>query len=526
MRRSRLLLLAAALVLTLGLVPASAAQLGAAVPVLASDTVQVVGVVPSASAISTAFSSDSPHMYVNTLRGIEVYDISNPRLPLLVGYEPTLHFQNEAVSLGERADGSKFVIVGFDAIGVTPTYGGGVATFDEIAVVEVTDPSSPSVVARLKFDDPGSAHTVSCVNAECTYAYSAGYYRGSGTQRAEFFSVIDLTDFRNPVYVGTQPSAVGYLGHDWDVDEVGIAWHVGWEGLAAYDVSDPLNPVVLNTSDENGLNGSEWNNFILHNSLRPNAGRFGLGAPGEDGPATSNPGLERARERVQDRGRAGEAPPFQVGGGSEGTEPLDPSVPHVENGNVLLVTEEDYIDTTCQTEGSFQTWHVPELDPAVNPGGVPGQGTVTPLDQWNTELLDSGVKTPAGAFCSAHYFDYHQDGFVAQGFYQQGIRILDVRDPADIKQVGYWVTGAQESWGAYWVPERDENGHVTGEKTNLIYTNDPSRGIEILEVALPSSAPEATADRSAPTLAEWHEPNPAMAARASQQWGYACPLLP
>jgi hypothetical protein len=46
------------------------------------------------------------------------------------------------------------------------------------------------------------------------------------------------------------------------------------------------------------------------------------------------------------------------------------------------------------------------------------------------------------------------------------------------------------------VPEYDADGHQTGDKTNLVYTNDPTRGLEILEVDLPEvrgSAPEVTA---------------------------------
>jgi hypothetical protein len=100
--RTRLVPLLVAPLLLAGGAPASGLDLNSTleldVPVFSSGNVRLVGAVPSALAISTAFSTDSPHMYVNTLRGIEVYDISNPRLPLLVGYEPTLHFQNEVAT--------------------------------------------------------------------------------------------------------------------------------------------------------------------------------------------------------------------------------------------------------------------------------------------------------------------------------------------------------------------------------------------------------------------------------------------
>ena len=46
------------------------------------------------------------------------------------------------------------------------------------------------------------------------------------------------------------------------------------------------------------------------------------------------------------------------------------------------------------------------------------------------------------------------------------------------------------------MPEYDGDGQRTGNKTNLIYTNDPTRGLEILEVDLPDErgdAPTVTA---------------------------------
>ena len=42
-----------------------------------------------------------------------------------------------------------------------------------------------------------------------------------------------------------------------------------------------------------------------------------------------------------------------------------------------------------------------------------------------------------------HVLARHEQGagFIAQGWYQQGMRILDVRDPMNIKQVGYFFAG-------------------------------------------------------------------------------------
>jgi hypothetical protein len=83
-----------------------------------------------------------------------------------------------------------------------------------------------------------------------------------------------------------------------------------------------------------------------------------------------------------------------------------------------------------------------------------------------------------GASCSAHWFTVLGD-MVAIGFYGQGTRILDVSDPTDIKQAGYFRVPAVAASGdtpaqlannasaAYW-----HNGYV--------YVADYTRGIDVL----------------------------------------------
>jgi hypothetical protein len=92
------------------------------------------------------------------------------------------------------------------------------------------------------------------------------------------------------------------------------------------------------------------------------------------------------------------------------------------------------------------------------------------------------------AFCSAHWFDVHQSGIVAQGFYEGGLRLIDVRDPRDLKEYGYVASGLSEVWDAYWVPQRNKNGVAGGNKTNIVYTVDAVRGLDVYTVDLPGSA--------------------------------------
>ena len=489
MRRRLLTLAIAALTVVAGL-PATALS---TVPVIASDSVEVVGTIPNVTAISAAFATDKPIMYQHTLNGLVTYDISNPTLPKPLATLPLPNFQNEAMSLGERPDGTKFLIIGFDIYGVTPQDQKAALDY-ELVIIDVTNPAAPKLRGRVKTES--SAHTVSCVTQSCELAYTSGAYE-------PFFNPIDLTDLDNPKQL-PKIYSLAEEGHDWDADDAGIQWHVGTKGAVAYDVTEPLKPVPLNSSNTAGVDttdfaGKPYNNFILHNSIRPNATAF----------------------------QADVAPSLGA-------------------GNVLLITEEDYVHVSAsgagrcgQYEGAFSTWHIPHLDAqryaAENPAGVNlvsadrkayGKGSIAPLDLWNTELLASGTTTPAGAFCSAHYFDYHQDGIVAQGWYQQGTRFLDVRDPANIKQVGYFFTGALETWGAYWVPEYDAAGIQTGKKTDLVYTNDAVRGIDILRFDFASlSAPEGQEPVEAPILPQWIATTGAVAASPpSAKFGYLCRL--
>lgn len=466
-------------------------------PPVFSENVELLAQIPDAAAISAAFDQQRPYLYVSTLHGIDVYDVSDPALPVLVGAAPMALFQNEAVSMGQavaREDGTTFVLVGLDAAGAAVQKGSPSVRRSSTAlyVVDVTDPARPFV--RSSTPSTTNTHTVSCADAACNYAYTAG-------TRTKF-SIIDLRDLDAPAELKTVPSPFGW--HDWDLDDTGtIAWQTGDGGSAAWDVTDPANPVLLNTTNANGKAGGPggWNDFIHHNLVRPNGNLFDDRQVDADG---------------------------NVVGYHSGE-------PSLSNGNVALITEEDYLDPACGAgEGSFQTWHVDVLSregvARANPGE--GEGSFTPLDKWNTELLGTGQDNLFGAFCSAHYFDFHQDGFVAQGWYQQGLRILDVRDPRDIKQVGYWVLEASEVWSAYWVPERNADGTVqvsdeTGAvmRSDIVYTTDAVRGIDVLRVTMPTSAPEDTTPVTAPILDTWLGTAAEVQGRESE-FGFACLLTP
>src|SRR3712207_8820561 len=103
------------------------------------------------------------------------------------------------------------------------------------------------------------------------------------------------------------------------------------------------------------------------------------------------------------------------------------------------------------------------------------------LDRFSVELetLASGRgHAPFTGLCSAHYFDY-RDGIVAGGWYEQGTRFLDVRDPTDIRQIGYWIPTKGETWAVYF-PPTDATG-------TIVYALDFARGIDRKSTRLNSS---------------------------------------
>ena len=429
-------------------------------PIVASPNVTKVGPgLPGTAAISGVFSRSAPFFYVSGLDSLSVLDVSDPKSPKLVGKLVNALFQNEAMTLGERVgpDGKvqRFVLVGNDLAQVSVTSGGvqrGRVGGQQLIVVDVTDPANPKIVGLTPSTGPEavttSTHTVACMNPSCSIAYSAG---GAGEDNTKF-SIIDLTDITKPREVKSVESAAIHpnavftfpSGHHWNVDGEGLAWQAGAGGTAVFDITDPLNPTLVNGTDANGRK-TPYNDFIHHNTQRPNARAF---APGK---------------------------------------PLG-----VQNGNVILIGEEDYAndgdEVDCKKAGTFQTWEVPDLDAAAyrerNPKGEPDKGTVRVLDTINPPTEGGGLTTPAGAFCSVHWFDFHPSGIVAIGNYQQGLRLVDTRNPRDLKQYGYFTGGATEVWDAYWAPQRDAKGTIVpGRKTNLVYTVDAVQGVGVFEVS-------------------------------------------
>ena len=426
---------------------------------LSSDNVELLTTIPGSAA---GMRIVGKHAYVTGWAGLTILDISTPAAPKVVSVLPIAHFENEDV----ESDG-KIVLIANDR---EKENKGGV-----LYVVDVRDPAHPAVASVLSLSaitstERGPGHVANCVKDGCKWVWLTGGHR---------VWTVDLRDITNPLLVGAfdSPVSAGSAGfgtpgkirtgatHDAERDASGVVWVTGSGGAAAYSVAaGAAKPRLLATTGKKGVE-EKVNDFILHNSQRPSAASY--------------------------RKHAGKNP---------------------AKGDVLLVTEEDYVDTGetppggCRGQGKFQTWDVRGHEK-----GAP----IQLLDQWLTEvegvpMLD-GNKAPVTANCSSHWFR-EQNGVAAVAWYDQGLRLLDTRNPRDIRQVGYWLPPNAVTWGANWVTK------------DIVYTADAARGVDVLRVKGVGSPSAPTV--VAPIRASWLGAGPAVTfLKPSAAFGYAC-LVP
>jgi hypothetical protein len=441
-----------------GLLIAPSAQAAA---LFKSANVTELGTLPEAvGAIGARFSPDGTTMYVTSATGLGIYDVSRPEDPQRLSRLALPHFENEDVDVG-HIDGRDYVIITND-----PSFTG----VGVIYVIDVTDPASPSLASATPVEVPGlngvatntpgssNGHIANCV-AGCRYLWTTGSSEG--------LTVFDLADPSKPEYLGAFKVPGGGFTHDVQIDNTGIAWVTGEDGTFGYDVTamtDPLAPPLVYRSDPSVTN------------------------TGNSGPST-------------DPGSANDSPLDFLHHNSKRIGP-----------DLLAVTEEDYLRPGCEGQGSLQTWRITDQS---NPDGTI---KLELLDLWTTELNElmdgTGRSNPLGlpttVNCSAHWFDV-SDGLIAQGWYDQGVRFLDVSDPTAIKQVGYYVNQG-EFWAAYFAPSDPTH--------QVVYGLDVAGGIDVLKIDRSggAAAPAVRAPAREIARAATLTPHPTLR--------FACPLAP
>jgi hypothetical protein len=414
--------------------------------------------------------------------GFKTLDVSEPSEPrLLDSFIPSDlaaggYWQNEDMEIDTRR---KLIIGALDPrhtdnpLAGCPA-GGSVRDVDcksGFYVISYADPTNLEQVGD--FVELPSGHTSSCID-DCRYIWTGGPARRDDqgwlgpilTQPRPIGDgrpiwVTDLRDPSNPV-VSNQPIDLwrndGYTdySHDVNVDDQGIAWVSGRGGIRGWATdglhrdpftdqvreATPFNPVLVAGG---GVGGTAQPVMFMHNSERPTSG-----AVRADG---------------------------------------------VAEGNVLVGTEEDFT-TPCGSSGKIV------LSDLTDSWGGEGSANSTLDDPYRMQALDSFhpfVDTPETANptlgCSAHYFEI-RGSTLAGGWYGQGLRLLDISNARDVRQVGYFrVTGtsasnpSSNSWDTEWRNDR------------FVYLFDMSRGVEILRLRNGAHASDAMQTVTAPSVA-------------------------
>jgi hypothetical protein len=312
-----------------------------------------------------------------------------------------------------------------------------------IYLIDVSNPALPALRSVLNTTFDTGNGHIANCVADCQYLYTTGTSEG--------LSIYDIRDLANPKFVKTFAVPGDGFTHDVNNDAYGVTWVTGEDGTFGFDTTDPLNPRLLLHSDENVTN-------------------TGGGLPGDDGSGPLD-FLHHNSLRITD--------------------------------DIVAVTEEDYAKPTCEGQGSLQTWQI------TDERNSDGSQKLKLLDLWTTELnelLSLTGRSPATVNCSAHWFD-ESGGLIAQGWYDQGVRFLDVTTPTDIKQVGFYATTGT-FWGAYFAP--------TDPTHQIVYALDTTSGVDVLRINR-TSAQRAVA-APAKVLAGTR------IFTASPRWGFACQL--
>jgi hypothetical protein len=307
--------------------------------------------------------------------------------------------------------------------------------------IDISDPWNPKVMGYHKVP---MGHTATCLN-DCRYIWSVGGITVP-TENPDGFrnkpSMVAVTDVRDPLHPYTYPAALAAdvhrsgvvtgSTHSVDVDFDGVAWVSASRGVRGYWTqgkhydaklkaerwATPYDPISYGGGAVKGNDTS-----FMHNAYR-----FPSGLKGHDA------------------------------------------------GDLLLITNEAN-GGNCTTAGKFIIASIKGTRDAIDNVGTPS--APAKMDRVATYGPAGKPGVREGYDCSAHWFTVNGN-IVAIGFYQQGVRFLDISDPANIQQVGHFrvppkaatadspAINANDSSAAYW-----HNGYV--------YVPDYGRGVDILK---------------------------------------------
>jgi hypothetical protein len=398
---------------------------------LSSDNVEYVGTIPIdapgvGGAVREHGGTGQTLFYATGLKGLTVYDVSDPAAPVLVGMLAFPHSQNEDVSVSD--DGTRVIISadGSLAVPIMPHSRG-------IHVVDTTDPTAPTLVAS----HPDSNHTTECADPACDWLYASttgGIYDAT---RADEGIIERIERNWNVLPDGTEVGG----RHALNLDEAGLLIsdshprlildprpHVGDDGT----VYGPDNPELL----AYGFRDDSIDPRLQHNNWRPNAPDW-------------TPRRANRKGNIKPDAYAEPEGPGALPAGS------------LRDGEILIANSESNLNPTCSMAGGLSTWDLRDFDKGRAPVELevfrPVNGTWAEGDPAINALG-----------CSGHWFTV-RDQYVTASWYEHGVRFFEVGlDTGAIDEIGFFQPVATEAGAAIWIDDE----HV--------YAVDYARGIDIL----------------------------------------------
>jgi hypothetical protein len=320
-------------------------------------------------------------------------------------------------------------------------------------IVDIKDPWNPAILNYSFGSRQG--HTSTCIN-DCRFLWSVGGVEAQTGAPPNPATPVSVTDIRDPLHPFAYPlvsANVGRAGvvsgstHSVDVDFDGVAWVSGSRGVRGFYTEglhkdpvtgqdrfatpyDPISYAGGSILGNDTFSGSQSAYSFMHNAYRfPN---------------------------------------------KLGNQPA---------GDVILVTNEAN-DTTCATAGQFVIASLAGTHDATDTPAPTGTTRMTRLAAYRTAgqpgEFHGTVGTTTVGDCSAHWFTV-KGNLVALGNYEQGTRILDISDPTNPQQVGWFRVPARtadasgkpdiissDTAGAYW-------------HDHYIYVADYQRGVDVLK---------------------------------------------
>ena len=268
-----------------------------------------------------------------------------------------------------------------------------------------------------------------------------------------------------PIDIGRNDGVTDYA-HDVQVDGDGVAWVSGAGGVRGY-----------------WTEGTHWNPLAEKTEVATGCASIPYAGGGTPNSATPSRFMHNAWRNVN----------------ANIPDEDDPETDVDETLGAVLYGTEENITSNCSTSGRFAIYDVRTSMKAEGWKSTPGNPfRMRVLDTWTPQ------NQPGATGCaSAHYLADRGDGVVAYAFYGQGTRFLDVSDPKDIRQIGYYRPDGASTWAPYW-----HKGYT--------YIADNSRGVDIIRF---------TGDAESPIIPEPPAPIvPLTMPAMSENFGYLCPV--